>query len=90
MSQLRQFWFKFALSLADPGPPGILLGVGVTAHSREDAVGLIRDRVFAGQPLPRIQSVLEDVEFHDLNQNHVVPNMGNRFQRGIWFPRGYE
>jgi hypothetical protein len=25
-----------------------------------------------------------------LDQKHVVPNMGNIFIRGVWFPLGYE
>jgi hypothetical protein len=28
-------------------------------------------------------------DMRQLDQNHVVPNMGNWFERGVWFPLGY-
>jgi hypothetical protein len=31
---------------------------------------------------------IREVAFEDIKQNHVVPNMGNFFMRGIWYPRG--
>jgi len=85
---LRRYWFSFELAIADKPPPGTLLGVGVTARDREDAEHLVRERVFASAPLPPIASVAEDVDVSGLDEDHVLPNMGNVMIRGVWFPRG--
>jgi len=88
--KLHRYWFKFALTLSDPHPPGTLLGCGVTAYSQEDAVALVVEKVFTKIPLPAIESVQEDVDISTLDAGHVRPNMGNVLKRGIWFPIGYD
>jgi hypothetical protein len=61
------------------------LGVGITARSEADALGLFQAAFGkAATQAKRIGSADE------LDQGHVVPNMGNWLSRGIWFPRGYE
>jgi hypothetical protein len=84
---LHRYWFKF-----DPPscPMGFTLGCGVTAYSREDAEELLREHVFKDEEMPRVISVVEDVDVRTLDQNHVVPNMGVVSLRGIWFPLGYD
>lgn len=75
--KLRRFWFSTPRHL----------GIGVTAYSRSEAESLARE--VAGR-LGRSfepESVLEDVDVRDLDQNHVVPNMGPVNFRGVWFPR---
>lgn len=87
---LHRFWFTFSLTLADPHPAGVLLGCGVTAFSKEDAIDLMKERVFTKTPFPAIQNVQEDVDVSTLDAGHVRPNMGNVVKRGIWFPIGYD
>ena len=74
--KLRRFWFS------TPGS----LGIGVTAYSRPEAESLARA---AAAQLGRSfepASVTEDVDVRDLDQNHVVPNMGVVSNYGVWFP----
>ena len=74
---LRRFWFPI------PGH----LGIGVTAASRADAEVLAADAAAQiGWPFV-VAGVIEDVDVRDLDQNHVVPNMGVVSWRGIWYPR---
>ncbi|MBN9256655.1 MULTISPECIES: hypothetical protein [unclassified Mesorhizobium] len=64
------------------------LGVGVTAQSEPDAL-LIFAIAFPSKEIIGIE-IIKDM--NDLDQNHVVPNLGgaNWLKRGIWFPQGYE
>jgi hypothetical protein len=87
--KLRRFWAEFELSGLEYIPAGIAIGCGVTAFSFDDAMGLIRDSIFAGHDMPLIARFVEDVDIRSLDQNHVVPNMGVPSRRGIWFPLGY-
>jgi hypothetical protein len=87
MSGLRQFWFKFERL---PVPAAINLGCGVTARSREDALALLRERVFGSDDLPPLVEVVDDVKTAALEPKHVLPNLGNPLERGVWFPQGYE
>lgn len=62
------------------------LGCGVAAIDEADCRSLVDDNAFfAGRV---VKSVAEIERFEELDQNHVVPNMGNMFVRGIWFPKG--
>ncbi len=74
---LTRFWFPV------PGH----LGVGVTAYTREDAVTLAREvTAVLGWQVDSAR-VVENVDIRDLDQKHVIPNMGVCSVRGIWFPR---
>ena len=86
---LRRFWFKFDLSMNDPHPIGTLMGCGVTASSRQEALELLSAGVFQRHPMPSITKCVEDVEMADLDPKHVLPNVGDPSQSGIWFPLGY-
>lgn len=86
---LKRYWFVFDLSVDDPHPPGVLAGCGVTAWSYEDALDLLRKRVFSNCELPKVVKVLEDVDVSTLDPGHVLPNMASPNYRGIWFPLGY-
>ena len=87
---LRRFWFEFDLTVEDEHPAGILLGCGVTARSYEDAVVLLRERVWEGRELPSIRKVIEDVDISSLDRAHVLPNLVMPpVWRGVWFPQGY-
>ena len=74
---LHRYWFTV------PGH----IGVGVTAHSVGEAVALARD-VCAQLDWPFDPgAVTEDVDVRDLDQNHIVPNIGPVNFRGVWYPR---
>jgi hypothetical protein len=88
--KMRTYWFKFDLSVNDPHPTGTLMGCGVTASSKEEALELLRERVFRSQPMPSFKKCIEDVEMSELDKKHVLPNIGDSSQRGIWFPLGYD
>lgn len=84
-SYLHRFWFRFEPS-ADARFIGRQLGCGVTAVDRRDAEDLLRTQVFGGELPPTIE-VVEDIDVRDLDQGHVIPNMGDPSVRGVWFPR---
>jgi len=71
-------------------PPGdqCPLGFGVTAWSLHDALHIIRALGYE-RYLPEdcsMLSVREGVMVAELDQQHVVPNMGPIAVRGMWFP----
>lgn len=84
--KLHRFWFTFQ-DLPKFSKFG--LGCGVTAYNREDAIGILKERVFFGCSLPTIHSVTEDIDIRELDQDHIVPNMGLVIARGVWFPTGF-
>lgn len=62
------------------------LGYGVTAWSLADALWIIRRW---GWRLPADEgglTVREGVAIADLDQSHVVANMGSIVVRGMWYP----
>lgn len=69
-------------------PTPLNLGYGVTAESKEAALELVRRVVFNDESF-EVENIIENVSIADLDQAHVVPNMGNPMIRGIWFPLGY-
>ena len=87
MNKLHKFWFQFE---ASPKPNVLNLGCGVTALSYEDALRVLKDRIFAERNLPGIIDCIKDVTQQQLDPKHVLPNMGNIEQYGVWFPLGYE
>jgi len=86
----RRFWFEFEISNAFKYPPGIGIGLGVTALSFNDAVELMDAKVFLKVKRPPFKKVIEDVDIRTLDQGHVIPNMKPVIFRGIWFPLGYD
>lgn len=79
---MKVYWINFSDVTMSP----LGLGMGVTAYDEADA------RCLAGHAAPNhvIASVRPVDSIADLDQGHVVPNMGNFLKRGIWFPLGYE
>jgi hypothetical protein len=78
-SPLIPFWI---VPPSEHGP----LGFGVTAFSLSDAFQIIQD---AGFELPEDRGALqirEAVRVSDLDQSHVVKNMGPIVVRGLWYP----
>jgi len=74
---LRRFWFELSRGL----------GVGVTANTRLEAESLARDACLQSGWAFELSGLIEDVDVNDLDQNHVVPNMGPPNFKGVWFPR---
>jgi hypothetical protein len=86
---LTRYWFKFDLTIDQSPPPGTLLGCGVTASSRHEAIQLLENRVFRSDSLPPIKECVEGVDIAELDPGHVRPNMSDPELPGIWFPVGY-
>ena len=76
-SLLRRFWFPI------PGH----LGIGVTARSRVEAESLAASAAAQCGWRFRASGVVEDVDARDLDQGHVVPNMGVVSNYGVWYPK---
>lgn len=78
---LRRYWIKFT----SPAPVGLTLGCGVTAFTEDDARALVSGEF--RQATPNIASIEADVDVSTLDSNHIVPNMGDCTERGIWYPK---
>jgi hypothetical protein len=62
------------------------IGCGITARDESDAISLINERLsLEGEHLD-IASISTVDDVSTLDASHVLPNMGNMFLRGIWFP----
>jgi len=85
--QLRRFWFVF---VADRELMALGLGCGITAHDRNDAMNILRERVFNENTRPVIQECIEDVDVSTLDPRHILPNMGAVAIRGVWFPLRFD
>ncbi len=85
-ARLKVYWIILA------NPPDNFVhqrGIGVTALGKADAIDLVREHVDgAGSPEYELV-VCEVLDFQELDQNHVVPNMGNHLRRGVWYPDLY-
>ena len=87
---LTRYWFEFDITAEDDHPVGVLLGCGVTARGYDDALSLLRERVWEGRELPPVRNVIEDVDVSSLDPGHVLPNLVMPpTGRGVWFPQGY-
>ncbi len=77
---LNRYW----ITLETSNQPSVLnLGIGVTARDEPDA-RMLAALVSEGR---RIVAVRLITDMGTIEQNHVAPNIGNHFQRGVWFPR---
>ena len=86
---MHRYWFQFDVEFDGKAPPGVIIGCGITAYDYEDALKLLREKVFLCEILP-IRSYIEDVDISTLDQGHVLPNMSAPIKRGVWFPLGYD
>jgi hypothetical protein len=85
MIKLIRYWFEFEGNI----PIGFNLGCGVTAWNYEDALNILKERVFKDIPIPNIKKLQTEVDVSLLDAGHVLPNMLPANVRGIWFPMGY-
>jgi hypothetical protein len=86
---MHRYWITFDCPVDHKRSLGIDRGVGVTARDLDDALLILRERIWRGSGLARIDSVTEDVDVSTLDSTHVIPNMAPPLARGIWFPLGY-
>ncbi len=84
---MHRFWIKFDVRFGGQ-TYGVLLGCGVTANNFDEAMKMCETVVFRGSPVPRVLSVIEDVDLASLDQKHVIPNIADPGRPGVWFP-GY-
>jgi hypothetical protein len=61
-------------------------GYGVTGRSEEDALNLLRSRVFIECEMPAVRRIQANVDLQTLDPDHVLPNAGAPTWRGVWFP----
>ena len=83
---LHRYWFEFDLPQSQARLVSYGLGCGVTAYDYEDAITLMKDRVFKDSELPPIRNMIGDVDVSTLDGKDVKPNMGMPVFRGVWFP----
>lgn len=88
MTKLKRYWFKF--DSAENLPIGIIMGCGITAYNREDALLLLKNDVFKREDIPNPIVFIENIDVSTLDQGHVIPNMSSPDHRGVWFPLGYD
>lgn len=74
---LRRFWF----------PAKNAFGIGVTAESLEKAFRVARECADRNGWDIQYEHVIVDVDIRELDQDHVIPNMGPSSNCGIWFPK---
>jgi hypothetical protein len=79
---LTAYWIEFGPLLASQ--------FGVTAYSFDDAISILKQKVYRNEEMPPVKTSIENIKFKDLDQNHVVPNMGAITERGIWYPLNYQ
>jgi hypothetical protein len=74
---LRRFWFRIIEGC----------GIGVTAYTEREARGLAEQAAEQHGLNFEVSEVVADVDIRNLDQEHVIPNMGPPNVRGVWFPR---
>lgn len=87
---MKRFWIEFSPDNDRPLPMFAKRGVGVTARSKEDALAIVRDAIFASAALPFVSTLIEDIDVSTLDELEIRPNMGNPIRFGIWFPVGFQ
>lgn len=87
-TMMHRYWFRFALP-PEQLPIGAAIGCGVTAPTLDDALRLLRERIFAGVEMPEPAQIIENVDVSLLDDLHVAPNIGDVVVEGVWFPLGY-
>lgn len=86
MSKLEKFWIRFKTI---PKPTVLNLGSGVTAFSKEDAMTIVEERLYKIFNDLEIIDIITVASLNDLDEKHILPNIGDPCLRGIWFPMGY-
>lgn len=88
--KLIRYWFQFDFEGYSDIPPGLGWGCGVTAYTKEDALAILKEKVFHERPIASVVMCIENVDVSTLDSGHVLPNIYDPPSlRGIWFPSGY-
>jgi hypothetical protein len=87
---MKIFWIKLVWNNLSDVPAGAKIGIGVTAESPTEAIRLVSFLMFSNKKIPYEYLIAEIPSIQELDQKHVIPNMGNILIKGIWFPLGYE
>jgi hypothetical protein len=88
MLHLTRFWIEFESRDTVFGY-GMSAGCGVTAWNYDDALNILKEKVFHDKSLPDIKKVTENIEVSTLDAGHILPNILPPSVRGIWYPMGY-
>ena len=75
MNILHRFWFTFVDA---PNYSPLTKGCGITAFDYDDAISILRHRVYPKVGTLLVGSVKEDIDIQVLDRNHVIPNMGQQ------------
>jgi hypothetical protein len=86
----KRFWFEFELEQNISYPWWVVANYGVTAIDYDDAISILKKKIFNTIDMPRIKKCIENVDIRELDQDHVVVNMNPPVYRGIWYPMGYD
>jgi hypothetical protein len=87
---MKRYWFEFDFTDIKEIPAGVIIGCGVTGDGYDDALNILKEKVFQKEQIPEIKKVVEDVDVSLLDKGHVLPNMLPPNMRGVWFPLGYQ
>ena len=84
---LTSYWITTPTSSWIPTPHRhASLGYGVAAYSLDDAIRIIHGWGFELPEDLGLLTVRENIMVAELDQLHVVPNMGPIIVRGLWHP----
>ncbi len=86
---LIRFWIEFERENNSVLPYGLGYGCGVTAINFDDAINIIKNKMFDKDSIPEIKNKIENIDVNSLDSGHVLLNMHSPDRRGIWFPIGF-
>ncbi len=104
MARLHRYWieFKAPQTKSETEITGVWwllgygegrFGCGVSAYTLDDALWIVQQDVFGGEPLPELEQITEDIDVSTLeafNNPHFQNNFGVPVWRGVWFPKYFE
>lgn len=73
---MKKYWFHCKNGIS----------IGVTSYNLADAIRIISLERDVYRMEPDFEGIACDITLRDIDENHVVPNMGSIVNRGIWFP----
>jgi len=81
---LKRYWVEFDYQVMNFSSPNY----GVMAYSVDDALLILKEKVFKYAVMPEPTRLTGNVDISTLDAGHVLPNMAVPHWRGIWFPQG--
>lgn len=81
---LHRFWIKFKAKRSEL-PYSNYEGFGITAHSIDDALQIMKDRYFPNKPLPPVKSATKDINISTLSER-IRAAMSEPSVRSVWYP----